>query len=172
MWTSTHLPWFLVVFAAFFTTGCATVSQKSDLDLSDVASRPVTEQTSAQLARTPECTIVIQPARGKPQVVQMPLSEGATVQTALDHSKATKRFNRMNIHVLRRPHDQASSSAQVQKMQVEFDRRRREVKIEYDYALYPNDRVVVEEDTTTFFDDMVEKVAGKLGVPMATNTLR
>jgi hypothetical protein len=124
------------------------------------------------MARPPECTIVVQPARGKPRVVQMPLTEGATVQTALDHSKASKRFRRMNIEVLRKPHAQASSPVPVQKMQVEYDRRRREVEIEYDYALYPNDRVIVEEDTTTVFDDMVEKVAGKLGVPMVRNILK
>jgi hypothetical protein len=131
-----------------------------------------TGQAPTQTLQTSECSVVIQPARGKPQVMQVPITEGDTVQTALDHTKVTRRFRRMNIHVLRSPRGQAASPAQVQKMQVEFDRKHREVKVEYDYALYPNDRIVVEEDTSTALNDMVEKLAGGLGMPVLSNMVR
>jgi len=168
----TRLFLLLLPLAALLASGCATVRQKADLDLPDTASQPKTEQVAAQTLQTSECSVVIRPARGKPQVTRVPITEGDTVQTALDHSKATKRFRRMNIHVLRAPRGPAGSPADVQKMQVEFDRHRRAVEIEYDYALYPNDRIVVEEDTTNIVDDMVEKITGRLGMPVLSNMVR
>jgi hypothetical protein len=102
----------------------------------------------------------------------MPLSEGATVQTALDFSKATRKFRRMDIYVLRTPPSAGNVPAQAQKMQVEFNRKRHRVDPEYDYALYPNDRIVVQEDPTTFFDEAIEAVAGRLGVPMISQLIQ
>jgi hypothetical protein len=153
-----------ILLASLFTGGCATIDRKSTLDLADIPGAPAAE--------VPECTIVLQPGRGKPDVVKMPLTEGATVQTALDHSKATKRFRRMDIHVLRTSPGRGSSPGRVQKMNVKFNRPRRKVEIDHDYALYPNDRVVIEEDTSTILDELVEKVGGQMGLPIARNLVR
>jgi hypothetical protein len=169
---STPLPCLVVVLAALSFTGCATVRQQSTLDLPDAANPPGTEAAPAQTLQTSECSVLIQPARGKPRVIQVPITEGDTVQTALAHSKATQRFRRMNIHVLRTPRGQTGSPGEVQKMQVEFDRKRRKVEMEYDYALHPSDRIVVEQDTTTMFDDMVEKLTGRMGIPVLKNVIR
>jgi hypothetical protein len=173
---SAHLSWLPILLAGLFASGCATLSEKPDLGLTDMVDRPEAEQTPSQtqtqMLQTSQCTVVLQPARGKPKVMQVPITEGDTVQTALDHSKAAKRFRRVNIHVLRSPRGQADLPGQVQKMQVEYDRKHDEVEIEYDYALYPNDRVVVEEDPSTILDDMVEKFTGRFGIPVLNNMIR
>jgi hypothetical protein len=153
---------------ALLTTGCTTVGGQSSLGLVDAS------QAGLDTAErpTPTCTVVLQPNRGTPKVVEMPLDEGATVQTALEHTKATRKFRRMDIHVLRPAQARANAPAEPQKMNVEFDRIRREVEIDHDYALFPNDRVVIEEDPSTMIDDMFHSVAGRLGVPMVNQLVK
>jgi hypothetical protein len=161
-----------VLLTGLLAAGCATLDRKPVLNTSDLANPPAKEQMGAGPAQTPHCTIVLQPGRGKPNVVQMPLTQGATVQTALDHAKACKRFRRMDIYVLRSPPSPGDPSARVQKMNVELNRRYRKVEIDSDYALHPNDQVFVEEDTSTVFDDMVRSVAGRLGAPIVTHLFK
>ncbi len=158
----------VALLASLVTTGCATVGDFSTGFL------PGSSAPAGDTAAAPRgsCTIVLQPSRGEPKIVEMPLHEGATVQTALDFSKATRKFGRMEIHVLRTPPAHGPGPARVQKMNVEFNRKRRWVNAEYDYALYPNDRIVVKEDATTIIDDTVEAVAGKLGIPMITQWIK
>jgi hypothetical protein len=147
---------FLICLASF---GCATFSGNTALDLAEMPGEPKV----ADLAR---CFLVFQPISGRPEVVEVPLEENATVQTALDHVRADKRFRRMKIHVLRRAATSGRGPGQLQKMNVEYDTRRDAVVVEYDYALHPNDRIIIEEDPSTVVDDMLRGVAGRMGLPM------
>jgi hypothetical protein len=139
--------------------GCSTIIGSAGLDLAELPG----EAEVADLAR---CFVVFQPMSGRPEVVEVPLGEAATVQTALDHAKADKRFRRMKIHVLRRAAAPGRGPGQLQKMNVEYNTRRDAVVVEYDYAIYPNDRIIVEEDPSTVVDDMLKGVAGRIGLPM------
>ena len=142
------------------------MDMKSTVKLSDLPGKPDGQSTAAEL---PRCTIVMQPEKGRPEAVQVPLSEGATVQTVLDQSKAMKRFRRMNVYVLRKPAMDGKSPREPQKMSVEFKRSGRQVEFDHDYALHPNDRIVVEENTSSMVDDMVGTMADALGIPVAKN---
>jgi hypothetical protein len=139
--------------------GCATISGNTGLDLAQMPGE-------AKVADPARCFVVFEPISGRPEVVEVPLVEGATVQTALDDAKADRRFRRMNIHVLRRAAGPGRGPAQLQKMNVEYNTRRDAVVVEYDYALYPNDRIIVKEDPSTIVDDMLKGVAGRMGLPM------
>jgi hypothetical protein len=45
-------------------------------------------------------------------------------------------------------------------MDVKYDRSKGNVNPLYDYALHPGDHLIVIEDTTTAFDDMLNSLAG------------
>ncbi len=158
-----------VILACGLSTGCATFGDSSAFKLPGTSGPDGADPTAAPQEH---CTVVLQPGRGEQDVVQVPLTGGATVQTALDQSKATRKFRRMEIYVLRKPPSRGNRPSQVQKMNVEFNRKRRRVDAEYDYALYPNDRVVVQEDMTTIIDDTVEAVAGRMGIPIVTQLMK
>jgi hypothetical protein len=49
-------------------------------------------------------------------------------------------------------------------MELEFDRDLKRIAPEYDYALLPGDRVVVREDTTTAWDDVMVRALKPLGI--------
>jgi hypothetical protein len=49
-------------------------------------------------------------------------------------------------------------------MELEFDRELKRIAPEYDYALLPGDRVVVTEDTTTVWDDVMVRALKPLGI--------
>jgi hypothetical protein len=159
---STIWPLVAILLTAMMTTGCTTVGGKSSLNLSDPGQAEL-EQAERQ---APTCTVVLKPGQGKPVVMEMPVTEGATVQTALEHSKATRKFRRMDIHVLRPAQVRGNTPVEAQKMTAKFDRQHREVEIDHDYALYPNDRVMIEEDQSTMVDDMFQTIAGRMGLPM------
>ncbi len=165
---STIWPLAATLLIAMMTTGCTTVGEKATLSLSD----PGRAQLELTERQAPTCTVVLKPGLGKPVVMEMPVTEGATVQTALEHSKATRKFRRMDIHVLRPPQVRGNSPAEAQKMTAKFDRRHREVEIDHDYALYPNDRVVIEEDQSTMVDDMFQSIAGRMGLPMLRQAVK
>ena len=151
-WAST-----LALLTILSSTGCLITSPRRPADLSKLTDEA---QTSAK------CTVVLQPARGKPDVVEMPLTEGASVQSALEFTKAARRFRRMDIHVLRLPPSQGGAPAEIQKMNVKYDRSQRMVDVLHDYTLHPSDRVVIKEDPSTIIDDMVQGIAGKMGIPI------
>jgi hypothetical protein len=49
-------------------------------------------------------------------------------------------------------------------MNLEFDSENSRVPPEYDYAVLAGDRIIVSEDTTTFFDDAMQRALKPLGI--------
>jgi hypothetical protein len=101
----------------------------------------------------------MQPAGKDPEIRKMPLVGVKRVQEALEEVGATKRFRRMSVRVMR------LSKGQRQKLEVEYDHSERSVDPLYDYVLHPGDHLVVVEDTTTAFDDMLGSITGSMGLP-------
>jgi hypothetical protein len=103
--------------------------------------------------------VEIRPAKGKPQLVEKPLTETVHVQMALQQTGAAKKFDRAGVDVFR-----PLPSGGWHKMTLEFDHENHAVPPEYDYAILPGDRIVVTEDTRTIFDDVMERALKPLGI--------
>jgi hypothetical protein len=114
---------------------------------------------NAPAAPAGKYVVEIRPEKGKPQHVERPLSGPTYVQNALVESGAIKRFGRMHVQ-LQRPLPAGGWHV----MELEFDRELKRIAPEYDYALLPGDRVVVTEDTTTVWDDVMVRALKPLGI--------
>jgi hypothetical protein len=49
-------------------------------------------------------------------------------------------------------------------MEIEFDRSQQAVTPETDYAVYPGDRLIVEEDASNLIDDTFQSMSSSLGL--------
>jgi hypothetical protein len=159
--------WFLALLVgAAAHTGCTTLSANlSDLGIgprpSQAGSTPYDPSLFSQPSSTNQPTIVMEviPATGSPKRAQLPLEGPLTIQEALMKAGVTREFRRMNI-VLHRMLPGGVSH----KLDIEYDRRTRRVTDAYDYALRPQDRLVVTQDTSTTFDDMLDSVTDRIGL--------
>lgn len=97
--------------------------------------------------------------KGKPTEFVGKLDANKTVQTALEESDTLNKFARMEITLAR----EVPGSAGRHKMPVGFDAQNRLVIITQDYALHPNDVVVIRKDTTGILDSFIGKYTGGLG---------
>jgi hypothetical protein len=108
---------------------------------------------------TAKYVVEIRPEGGKPQTVEKPLTETLHVQGALQQTGAAKKFDRALVDVYR-----PLPNGGWHKMTLEYDHDAHEIPPEYDYAVLPGDRIVVTEDTTTVFDDMMQRALKPLGI--------
>jgi protein involved in polysaccharide export with SLBB domain len=95
----------------------------------------------------------IRPAGRKPEMRQLQLDNGATIQQALEKAGLVKRFRRMNIEVMRVTGEQRA------KLDAKYDHTKAQVNPLYDYALHPGDHLIVAQDTATTLDDMLESIS-------------
>ena len=91
----------------------------------------------------------------KPKLIPIPLASVTYVQQALEQSGAFKRYRRAKIELYRQLPQGGGH-----KLPIEYDRGERRVPSGSDYALHPNDRIVITEDTSTIVDDMLETLGG------------
>lgn len=98
----------------------------------------------------------------KPTLLAMPLTDVTYVQQALEQSGAIKKFRRAKIELYRQLPQGGGH-----KLPVEFDRNNRRVPPGSDYALHPDDRIVVTEDNSTVLDDMLDRLGGGSGATKA-----
>ena len=133
-------------------SGCAVMDTATDKGLPLLG-----EGASAAPGPTTAVTMEIRPVgKKKPEMTQLQLDSGATVQQALEKAKLVKRFRRMNIEVMR------VAGQQRAKLDVKYDHTKAQVNPLYDYALYPGDHLIVAEDPSTSLDDMFNSIAGPL----------
>jgi hypothetical protein len=123
------------------------------------ASMFAAKEAAAPPAEEPQGKVVIDlRAHGKePKAGEMPLHGTMYIHDAVKYSKASRKFRRMFISVYR-----PTPSGNRLRMQSEYDFAKDEVVPEFDYALFPGDYVVIEEDTRNFIDDMLTSAAGPL----------
>lgn len=88
----------------------------------------------------------------KGSVFQGQIDGPITVQTALERSGATEKYRSMDIMVYR----VVKESGQGLKLPVEFDRQKKSVAPEHDYAIHPNDRIIVRSSSTNPLDKLVD----------------
>lgn len=97
---------------------------------------------------------------GKPaERYKLPLSEDGTyVAQVLKKSRAVRRFGRVNIELWR----PLPNGAGHHKLDVQFNRKQREIPPRFDYAIHPDDRLLIIEDTSTILDDVLESVTSPI----------
>ncbi|MCC9605069.1 hypothetical protein LOC68_24810 [Blastopirellula sp. JC732] len=129
-------------------SGCTTLPMmnKSDAD-------------AAKVEQGPQYIVEILDENHRGETKKLPLTEGATVQTAIEASRANRKFSRFHVAVSRLP---AYPGAPPQKLVSGYDHVGKQVPMEYDYSLRPGDRVVILKDTSNSMDDMFGSVLNPL----------
>lgn len=123
-------------------------------------------QQATLAPETPSYTVELRGLNKKTTEVTAALPRSITVQQALEQSKATKKFKRMQVAVARK----SVETGQVEYFKVPFDKNKGSVDILHDYALQPGDRVVVIEDNGSMITDALEQatspITNALGLDM------
>lgn len=114
--------------------------------------------TTQATASGPVVKVEIRAAGRSPELREVPLSEGMCIGDALDETGLTRRFRRMDIHLLR--HNQYGMA----KMDSKYEHKMAKVHPRFDYALHAGDHLVVSEDTTTVLHDMLNSLTPIPGV--------
>jgi len=134
--------------AVLLLSGCSV------MDIGGKQTLPLPE-AAAMAAPAPGASITmeIRPAGRKPEMVQLQLDNGTTIQQALEKAGLVKRFRRMKIEVMRVTGEQRA------KLDAKYDHTKAQVNPLYDYALHPGDHLIVAQDTATTLDDMLESIS-------------
>jgi hypothetical protein len=145
--------------AACVSTGCAMLQPKPTTELT---AEVKSNGTDGSKVETPPgtFTVEVRPAKGKPIAKEQPLAGPLTVQEALEHTRANKKYKRFNLQ-LHRP----LPDGRIHSMVLEYDRAAKMVDPEYDYTIQAGDRVIVIEDPTTILDDVMKQISIPFGGP-------
>ena len=131
------------------STGCTMFNSRlNKADITQAANQPAVPTYRVRVY-----------SNGKPTEFVGKLDSNKTVQTALEESDTLNKFARMEITLAREVPGQTGRH----KMPVTFDAKNRMVNITQDYALHPNDVVVIRKDTSGILDGVIGKYAGGLG---------
>ncbi|HIA18268.1 MAG TPA: hypothetical protein EYN70_02415 [Planctomycetaceae bacterium] len=150
-----------VVMIVCISIGCSTLTTSS---LSNNLDQPVTEnplqQASVQAESVETCVVHVTSYAGKGRRLQVPITDGMTVQDIVQAVKVRKLFARINIE-LQRP---VANSHKPLKMPVTVDGFGKRVNPAYNYAIRSGDVLVISEDPSNTFDDMLDGVLSPLGI--------
>ena len=102
---------------------------------------------------TPHCVVQMQ-GEGwkKTKQIQQPISENMTIDQLLDAIKAKQKFRNMEIDIFR----QIPNGGGVHKMAVNFRASNKNVSPEHDYAIHPNDQIIIRQVVDTPLDNFVD----------------
>lgn len=87
------------------------------------------------------------------------LRQNMLVEHALIESGALKKFGKMDIVVKRVIQGKQGRH----RLDVDFDSATRKVKEEQNYAIHPNDIVIISPDNSTQLDKVIDSLSGVLG---------
>ena len=130
-------------------TGCSMLHSPSNT--AEVGEKRV-EGTVPAKDNRPHVRVEFHEEGEQPKLGNLPIdvNEPLFVSMALDKVKATKRFPRFTAEVYR-PGPQG-----YQRMAIRLEAKGRRVPAQYDYALHPNDRLIIMRDSSTALDDLTE----------------
>jgi hypothetical protein len=139
--------WVLATIALAGLPGCATLAV---FDKQAVPAKPESPSAASYF-------VEMHSQFGKPTVYQGEITKPTTVQEALDASGASDKYASMTIDLYRLLPDGNHII-----LPVEFQQKKKQVKYEQDYALHPNDRIIVLPKSSSVMDKFVDQVFGKL----------
>lgn len=102
----------------------------------------------------PAYTVVVVPALGSVDEFTVAYDNPITVQEALDQTGAMYHFPRAEVYIERMVPKAGTSH----KLTTTYDYAAGGVAPETDYAIYPGDRLVVKQDTTTLIEQTLEGI--------------
>ena len=148
------------VLVASSSIGCSTLTTSS---LSSNLEQSVAE-SHVQQASVPEatetCVVEVQSYAGKSRRFEIPITDGMTVQDIVKAVQVRKLFSRITIE-LQRP---VANSRKPLKLPVTVEGFGKRVNPAYNYAIRPGDRLVLSEDPTNTFDDMLDGALSPFGI--------
>ena len=136
---------FSVLLLSVGLVGCAPLKFGSP----DNAAAPAMTNSSQ-----PSCQVVVEGKRGDSRVETVALPGPMTVEDVLHQAKATRAFSSIEIDIVRR----SPETNQLHKMSVSYDTRNRRVPIEQNYAVLPNDRIVVRGSDASPFSNLLDSL--------------
>ena len=146
-----HLVATAAVSLVVLSSGCTSLGTKGMAGFFGDQEQPAPDPSSTY-------QVLFVPAEGNPEQLTRTLSGQMHVQEALDQVGAAKKFRRIQVELVR-----PLPSGQFHRITCEYDLGTKRVTPEFDYALLPGDRLVVKEDPTNMFDDMLSSALGPLG---------
>lgn len=150
-----------VVLIASSSIGCSTLttsSLSSNLEQSVAESHVQQASVPAESAET--CVVEVQSYAGKSRRLEIPITDGMTVQDIVKAVQVRKLFSRITIE-LQRP---VANSRKPLKLPVTVEGFGKRVNPAYNYAIRPGDRLVLSEDPTNTFDDMLDGALSPFGI--------
>jgi hypothetical protein len=139
---------FAVLLACGMLTGCSAL--QLDPSATDLALTAGSDTKAAQAVSASQTVKVqIRAAGRSPEVQEISWREGMFIGDALNETGLTRRFRRMDLHLLR------YNAHGLAKLDSRYERKLGKVHPRFDYALHPGDHLVVTEDTTTALHDML-----------------
>ncbi len=108
-------------------------------------------------SNSPSCYIEIRAVGKDPQRIRMSLDDATSVQTVLEQTGLVKRFKNMEIELTRKGTDGTPH-----KLEIRYDSKRNRVISLFDYALHADDLLIIKQDSSTPFDELLKKLAGPL----------
>jgi hypothetical protein len=136
----------LCLLAAGCFSGCSTLMPRGSATPDVAAAAP---QDTVQ--------VVLKSTRGKTKKSELQLTEGMSVQTALEKTGAIRKFTDMDIKVYRVT---PLSKGAVVPLQAEYDPSKNRVPILNDMALHPGDMVLVEEKDVSQLELAIAALTG------------
>jgi hypothetical protein len=124
--------------------------------LTGESEKPEQTAPAEEAAPGPSYTVEIRRHRRKPEAAKFEHRPGMFLQDAVVQSGAAAKFPQMTLYIMRTP----SQGGPAQRMTSVYDSTQKRVAWESDYAIYPGDHVVITEDTSSRFDDMVNRFLG------------
>ena len=137
------------LFSLLLTSGCSNLLTHGTLPSLSA------KTDEGSVSPTESCVVELHGEFGKPRKMILPVTAETRAQDILAASGA--RYRKMKVMILR-PSPQ--NPAEVVKLACDFDPGDRKITLHTDYAVLPGDRVVVQQDTSTIVDDVVEGLIG------------
>jgi hypothetical protein len=87
-----------------------------------------------------------------------PITEGMTIEDVLAATRAKQKFRDMEIKIIRK----VPSSGQVVKMPVVFKASDRSIKPEQNYAIHPNDQILIKQIVISPMDKFIDTLVAPM----------
>lgn len=136
------------------STGCASMGKTA---LWGTNAEVVKDSTTNPGPAAPPGKFIVEmrDSDGKAKATEHSIAGPLNAHDALTQAKALKEFSRMKIELVR-----PLPSGSWHRMPVDYDRSIKRVAAESDYAILPGDRLIVTEDTSNIFSDMLDSASG------------
>jgi hypothetical protein len=133
-------------------SGCTSL-----LGLSGIHHTPVDPAAAEQADPPATVQVVLKNKRGNAKQSTLPLTDGMSVQAALEQTGAIRKFKDMEIKVFRVT---PLSKGAVVPLQADYDPAKNRVPITHDMALHAGDKILVEECDNSQLQQMLQKLTG------------